>query len=87
MRPCLRKLDTGFLTNGLISPMPKALGPNCSKLVFRLQTPNVRVLGFANFRVNLHEILQPNKLLVYNFGSFWVVLVPFQICKLPPSLV
>ena len=38
-----------FLNNGLISPLPKALGPNCPKLVFRPQTPNVRVLRSVNF--------------------------------------
>ena len=44
-----RKLEPGFLTNGLISPLPKALCPNCSKLVIRPQAPNVRVLGTVNF--------------------------------------
>ena len=35
---CLWKLEPGFLTNGLISPLPKALDPNFPKLVFRPQT-------------------------------------------------
>ena len=38
----------GFSTTGLISALPKALDPNCPKLVFRYQTPNVRVLGSEN---------------------------------------
>ena len=35
MRPCLWKLQLGFWTYGLISPLPKYLGPNFPKLVFR----------------------------------------------------
>ena len=36
-------------TNGcLISLLPKALGPNCPKLVFRPQTPNFRALESEN---------------------------------------
>ena len=31
-----------------IGPLPKALDPNCPKLVFRPQIPNVRVLGSEN---------------------------------------
>ena len=34
MRSCLWKLQLGFWTYGLISPLPKYLGPNCPKLVF-----------------------------------------------------
>ena len=49
MRSCLLKLELGILTTGLISPLPKALGPICPKLVFRFQTPNVNVLGSQNF--------------------------------------
>ena len=55
MRSCLYKLEPGFLTNALISPLPKALGQNCPKLVFRLKTPNVRALESKN--VKLHKIL------------------------------
>ena len=35
--------------NALISPLPKTLGPNCPKLVFRSQTRNFRPLGPENF--------------------------------------
>ena len=49
MRSCLWKLELGFLTNGLISHLPKTLGPSRPILVFRPQTPNVRVLGYENF--------------------------------------
>ena len=35
MRSCLWKLQLGFWTYGLISPLPKYLGPNFPKLVFR----------------------------------------------------
>ena len=49
MGSCLWKLELEFLTNGLISPLPKALGPNCPKLVVTPQTPNVRVLGSTCF--------------------------------------
>ena len=48
MRSCLRKLEPGF-SNALISPLPKALGPNYPKLVFRPQTPNARALGSESF--------------------------------------
>ena len=34
MRSCLWKLQLGFWTYGLISSLPKYLGPNCPKLVF-----------------------------------------------------
>ena len=49
IRSCLGKLELRFLTTGLISPLPKAFGPNCSKLFIRPQTPNVRVLGSEFF--------------------------------------
>ena len=49
MRSCSWKLELGFPTNGLISPFPKALGPNCPKLVFRPQMPNVKALGSKIF--------------------------------------
>ena len=61
MRSCLRKLEPGFLTNGLISPLPKALGPNCPKLVFRPQAkPDGECQSFGIckfFHVKLHKIL------------------------------
>ena len=49
MRSCLWKLELRFSTNGLISPLPKVLGPNCPKLGFRPQTPNVKALGSEIF--------------------------------------
>ena len=49
MRSYLRKLEPGFWTYGVITPLPRALGPNCPKLVFRDQTTNVRVFGSENF--------------------------------------
>ena len=53
MRSCLWKLELCFLTNGLMrSLLPKALGPNCPKLVFRPQTPNFRVVGSENFFIS-----------------------------------
>ena len=57
MRSCSRQLELGFFTNGLISLLPKALDLNCSKLVFRPQTRNVRVFGSEIFlNVKLHKI-------------------------------
>ena len=49
MRSYLWKMEPGFWTYGVITPLPRALGPNCPKLVFRDQTTNVRVFGSENF--------------------------------------
>ena len=49
MRSCLWKLELGFSNNGLLSSLPKALGPNYPKPGFRPQTPNVRVLRSEKF--------------------------------------
>ena len=71
MRSFLWKLlGLGLTTGGLISPLPKALGPNCPKLVFRLETPNARVLGSENVLCQAPQHFASNKLLFSNFGSF-----------------
>ena len=62
-------MEAGFLTDGLISPLPKALCPNCSKLVFRSQTPNVWVLGSVIY-FKLHKIL-------HQISSYFTILVHF----------
>ena len=49
MKSCLWKLELEFSNNGLRSPLSKALVPNCTKLVFWPQIPNVRVLGAKIF--------------------------------------
>ena len=89
MRSCLWKLEPGFLTNGLISLLSKALGPN------------VRVLGSVNFFMSSSIKFCFKKALIF---KFWVTfdkvmsvysqkiakkpskiffLVPFQIFKFP----
>ena len=82
------------MTNGLISPLPKALSPNCSKLAFRPQTSNVRVLGSELHKI-LHQISSYFTILVILLDKVMsiysqkiaknpskiVFLVPFQICK------
>ena len=50
---CLWKLELEFWTNGLISPLPKDLEPNCPKLGFRSQTPNVIALGSQSFFMSI----------------------------------
>ena len=77
---CLWKLEPGFWTYGLITPLPKALGPNCPKLVFRPQTTNVRVLGSEIFFISSSIKFAWNKLLFSNCGSFLTKLWVF-ICR------
>ena len=58
IRSCLLKLELGFSTFGLISPLPKALGLNCPNLLFRPQIPNAKPLGSEIFfHIKLHKIL------------------------------
>ena len=71
MRSCLWQLEPGFWTNGLISPLPKALGPNCPKLVFRPQTQNVRTSGSVFFSCKLHKILHQISTYFTILGYFW----------------
>ena len=71
MRPCLWKLELGFSNNGLISLLPKALGPNCPKLVFRLQTPNVRALGSKSFFMSCSIKFCIKWALIFNFWIFF----------------
>ena len=73
MGSCLWKLEPEFLTNGLISPLPKALGPNCPKLVFMPQTPNARVLGsdlFWDFLMSSFIKFCFKQALIF---KFWVI--------------
>ena len=49
MRSCLWKLELGFWTPALISPLPKALVPNYYKPVFRTQTSNIAALRSIYF--------------------------------------
>ena len=101
MRSSLGKLELGFSTNGFISRLPNALGPNCPKLVFRAQRPNIKALGLEIFFMLSSKYVASNKLLFLNFGSFLIkysqkiekkpskifFLVPFQVCKFLLSLV
>ena len=72
MRPWLWKLELGFLNNALPNALPNALGPYCPKLVFTLQTPNVRALGSEKiFMSGLHKILHQISSFFQIFGHFW----------------
>ena len=103
MRSCFWKLKLGFLSNGLISPLEKALSPNCPKLVFRPQTSNVRALRSGIF-VMSSSIKFCIRSCLQILGHFWqsykclfpenckkpfknLLLVPFKICNFPLSLV
>ena len=58
IRACLGKLELGFLTYSLISPLPKTLGPNYLELAFRSQTPNVTALrSKISFHAKFRKIL------------------------------
>ena len=102
MASCLWKLELGFLTNSLISPLPNALAPNCSKLVFSPR-PKMSCVIWKNFHVELHKILHQISSYFQIFGHFWqscaclfqkiaknlskiLFFVLFQICKFPLSL-
>ena len=95
---CLWKLELEFWTNGLISPLPKDLEPNCPKLGFRFQTPNVIALGSQSFFVSIfYKILHQISPYFQVLGHFWqsyeclssenckkaFFLVSFEICKFP----
>ena len=86
MRSSLWKLELGFMTNGLISPLPKALGPNYSKLVFRPQMPNVKILGSKIYFMSNSIKFASSKLLFLNFGSFLTKLWVSTPRKLQKSL-
>ena len=101
MRSSFWKLRLGFSTNGLISPLSKALSLNSPKLVFQPQTPNVSFGVWKKFYVKLHKILHQISSYFQIFGHFWrsyeslipknpskvFFLVPFQMCNLPLTLV
>ena len=53
IKSCLWKLELQIWTNGLISSLPKDLEPNCLKLGFRPQTPNVIALGSQTFFMSI----------------------------------
>ena len=76
MRSCLWKLELGFLTNGLISPLPKALGPNCPKLVLTPQIfqiwPYLNSLIIIKLPFSLQEHVQ-----IFSLPS------PSKTCALP----
>ena len=69
MASCLGKLELGFLTNGLISPLPNALAPNCSKLVFSPR-PKMSCVIRKIFHVELHKILHQISSYFQIFGDF-----------------
>ena len=52
IKSCFWKLKLGFWIYGLISPLAKALGPNCPKLALRPQTTSVTALESRNFFVS-----------------------------------
>ena len=81
IKSCLWKLESGFVTNGLISPLPKALCPNCSKLAFRPQTSNVRVLGSELHKI-LHQISSYFTILGHSSRQSYEYLLP-ENCKKP----
>ena len=60
MSSCLWKLELGFLTNGLISPLPKALGPNLKEFWV------VQV-----FSCQAHKILHHRSSYFQILGHFW----------------
>ena len=58
VRSWLWKLELWFSTTGLISHLPKALGPNCLKLSFLTLDPKCQNFGIWKFfHVKLHKIL------------------------------
>ena len=72
--PCLWKLVLGFWTYGLISPLPKAMCPSCSKPVFRPKTPNATALGSkVLFYFKLHKILNETSPYFQILGHLWQI--------------
>ena len=76
MRYCLWKLELGFLTYGLISPLPNALGPNKCKLVFKPLNANVTALRSNFFFMSSYIKFCMNKALTVRWGNF----EGFQVC-------
>ena len=65
--PCLWKLVLGFWTYGLISPLPKAMCPSCSKPVFRPRTPNATALGSKVFFISSSIKFWMKQALIFKF--------------------
>ena len=79
-------MELGLSTNGLISPLPKALGLNCPKPVFRPQTPNGRALGSEHFFMSssiqfLHQINSHFQILEITFDKVTSVCLLPENCK------
>ena len=68
IKSCLWKLELEFWTNGLISPLPKDLEPNCPS--FRPQTPNVIALGSQSFVMSISITFGIKQALIFNI---WVI--------------
>ena len=64
IRSCLWKLELGFLTNGLISPLSNVLGPNCPKLGFKFGI-------WIFFHVKIHKVLHQISSYFQILGYFW----------------
>ena len=77
---CLWKLELGFSTTGLIRHLPKAFGPNCAKVVFRPQIPNV-FWDLKFFSCQAAYNFASNKLLFSNFRSILIKLWVFHGCS------
>ena len=65
IRSCLWKLEPGFQTYGFIC----LLGPSFPKIVFRPQTPNVRVFGSKKHFISTSINLCMKQTLIF---KFWV---------------
>ena len=86
VRSCFWKLKLGFLTNGLISPLPKALSSNYPKLVFIPRSQMSRLWDLKVFSCQAPQNFASNKLLFSNFGSFLTKLWMFIPRKLQKAL-
>ena len=96
IKSCFWKLKLGFWIYGLISPLAKALGPNCPKLALRPQTTSVTALESRNLFVSslyfqilgyFFTVMSVYHQKITKSHSKILFLVPFQICKFPLSLL